>query len=120
MIMASISAPERVNEYLVKNNLLDVFIFLTVSADNLNNRGNLLYKSLTALNQGLQQLLQKISENPNISPYNKEVSRMVKELHYLELETIQRVCIFIELLAVYYQLTRKNIRFATSNKRTRY
>src|SRR3972149_11123243 len=108
--MVSQSNPEKVNAYLVKNNLLDVFIFLVVSADNLRCRGNLLGKNLADLSQGLQKLVQRISENPNISHYDKEVSQLFKELHYLELESIQRICIFIELLAVYYHIMRKNVK----------
>jgi hypothetical protein len=55
-------------------------------------------------------MIQKISENPDVSHSNKEVSQLFKDLHYLELETIQRTSIFIELLAVYYHIMRKNIR----------
>jgi hypothetical protein len=55
-------------------------------------------------------MIQKISENPDVNHSNKEVSQLLKDLHYLELETIQRTSIFIELLAVYYNIMRKNIR----------
>jgi hypothetical protein len=62
------------------------------------------------LTRGLKQVIQRIGENPDVSPSDKEVSQMVKNLHYLELETIQRTSIFIELLAVYYQIMRTNLK----------
>lgn len=108
--MVSVSSPEKVNEYLANNNLKDVFIFVIGSTDNLRCRGNLLTKNLTDLSQGLQRVLQKITKNPDVSPFDKEVSQMIKDLHYLELETIQRTSIFIELLAVYYHIMRSNLR----------
>lgn len=108
--MVSLSSPEKLHDYLVSNDLLDVFIFLVVSTDNLRCRGNLLSKNLADLSQGLQRIIQRIVENPDVSPSNKEVSQMFKDLHYLELETIQRTSIFIELLAVYYHIMRKNLR----------
>jgi hypothetical protein len=95
---------------LVNNNLIDVFIFAVGSVDNLRCRGNLLSKNLVDLTQGLQRVLQKIGENLEVSPFDKEVSQMFKDLHYLELETIQRISIFIELLAVYYHIMRNNLR----------
>jgi hypothetical protein len=108
--MVSLSSPEKLHEYLVNNELIDVFIFLTVSVDNLRCRGNLLSKNLTDLTQGLKQATQKIGENPDVSPSSKEVSQMFKDLHYLELETIQRTSIFIESLAIYYHIMRNNLR----------
>ena len=108
--MVSLSSPEKLHEYLVNNELLDVCIFLTVSVDNLRSRGNLLSKNLTDLTKGLKQAIQKIGENPDVSPSSKEVSQMFKDLHYLELETIQRISIFIELLAVYYHIMRTNLK----------
>lgn len=94
---------------MVANGLIDVFIFLVVSVDNLRCRGNLLSKNLADLTQGLQRIIQKISENPNVSSSNKEISQLFKDLHYLELEIIQRTSIFIELLAVYYHIMRENL-----------
>ena len=107
--MVSQSTPEKLNTYLVNNNLMDVFIFLTASSDNLRCRGNLLNENITDLSQGLQRVIQRISENPEISYSNREVSQMFKDLHYLELETIQRISIFIELFAVYYHIMRTNL-----------
>ena len=107
--MVSLSNPERVNAYLKDKQLLDVFVFLVLSVDDLRNRGNLLSKDIANLNHGLQQIMQKITENPDISPINKEISQQFKDIHYLELETIQRTSIFIELLAVYYHIMRNNI-----------
>lgn len=108
--MVSRSNPEKMNAYLVNNKLNDVFIFLVVSTDNLRCRGNLLGKNIADLTQGLQRAIQKISENPEVSYSDREVSQMFKDLHYLELETIQRTSIFIELLAVYYHIMRTNLR----------
>jgi hypothetical protein len=108
--MVSLSSPEKIREYLVNNKLIDVFIFLVASADNLRCRGNLLSENLADLTQGLQRIIQKIGENPDVSSSDIEVSQLFKDLHYLELETIQRTSIFIELLAVYYHIMRKNLR----------
>jgi len=109
--MVSQSDAARVLSYWVKNDYLDVATFLITSLDNLRNRGAILKKDLDELDKGLRQLCQKISENPDLAnPNNKEISQMFKDLHYLELEVIQRICILIELLAVYYRMIRTNLR----------
>jgi len=109
--MVSQSNPDKVFGYWVNNDYLDVATFLINSSDNLRNRGAILKKDLDELSQGLQQLCQKISENPDsANPNNKEISQMFKDLHYLELELIQRIYILIELLAVYYHVIRTNLR----------
>jgi hypothetical protein len=108
--MVSVSDPTKVKQYLDENNFSDVFMFLISSVDNLRNRGNLLLKNINDLDSGLKQILKKISENPEISPYDRECSQAFKDLHYLELEIIQRTSIFVELLAIYYNISRRDIR----------
>lgn len=109
--MVSKSDVAQVLSYWIDNNYLDVAIFLITSLDNLKNRGILLKKDLDKLDKELRQLCEKISANPEAAdPKNKEISQMFKDLHYLELEVIQRISIFIELLAVYYHMIRTNLR----------
>lgn len=109
--MVSKSDAAQVLNYWIDNNYLDVAIFLITSLDNLRNRGILLKKNLDRLSKELKQLCQTISVNPEeVDPKNKEFSQMFKDLHYLELEIIQRISIFIELLAVYYYMIRTNLR----------
>jgi len=93
-------------EYLKDNDYIDVFIFLILSADNLRNRGILLKGSISGLEDKLKRLVEKIKENPDVDPRNREVSTYVKDVHYAELEVIQRMNILIELLAVYYRIIR--------------
>jgi hypothetical protein len=97
-----------IKEYLTKNDYLDVYAFLITSADNLRCRGNLLIRDIQDLKQGLQQLCKEIGENPDKAQSDKSMSQKFKDLHYLELEIIQRINIFIELLAFHF--SRKNIR----------
>mgnify|MGYP001132008348 CR=1 FL=1 len=109
--MVSKSNATQVLNYWINNNYLDVAIFLITSLDNLRNRGILLRRDLDKLGKGLKQLCQKISANPeDAGSKNKEISQMFKDLHYLELEVIQRISIFIELLVVYYYMIRTNLR----------
>lgn len=108
--MVSQSDPAKILSYWVNNDYLDVSTFLITSLDNLRNRGAILKKDLDELNNGLRQLCQKIGENPDSVSQNKEISQMFKDLHYLELEVIQRICILIELLAVYHRVIRTNLR----------
>ena|SRR4030067_2309099 len=71
MILKSNS--EKVNLFLEKNNLKDVYVFLVVSMDDLRCRGNLLGKNIADLRDGLQALIQEISKNPNVSYSNKRL-----------------------------------------------
>jgi len=100
----------QIQEYLKDNDYVDVFIFLILSADNLRNRGLLLKGSISGMEDKLKRLLEKIEENPDVDPRNREVSTNVKDVHYAELEVIQRLNILIELLAVYYRIIRTNLR----------
>jgi len=109
--MVSQSDPAKVLSYWISHDYLDVATFLIASLDNLRSRGAILKNDLTKLDNGLKKLLQKISENPSSAdPNNKEISQMFKDLHYLELEVIQRISILIELLAANYRVIRTNLR----------
>jgi hypothetical protein len=108
--MSSESEEQDIKEYLVKNDYIDLYVFLITSADNLRCRGNLLIWNIESLKQGLQQLCNEIGGNPDIAQSDKGMNQKFKDLHYLELEVIQRINIFIELLAVYYHFSRENIR----------
>jgi len=97
-------------QYLKQNDYVDVYVFLINSADNLRNRGILLKNSIERLDEKIVAALRKVEENPDIDPHNKEVSNYIKDIHYAELEVIQRLNILIELLAVYYHFARTNLR----------
>lgn len=97
-------------QYLKQNDYLDVYIFLINSADNLKNRGILLKNSIERLEEKIGKALEKVEENPNVDPHDKEMSNYIKDVHYAEFEVIQRLNIMIELLAVYYYLIRTNLR----------
>ena len=99
---------QEVNNYLEKNDCLDVYLFLIASLDNLHSRANLLNKSTFELSQSLENLLLMLSQNAQVK--QEEVARTIKELHYMELEVIQRINIFIELLVVYYHYIRVDIK----------
>jgi len=101
---------EEVLQYLTKNDCLDVFTYLIISADNLRNRGILLKGSIDKLDENIVKALEKIEENPDVEPTNKEVSSYIKDIHYAELEVIQRLNILIELLSVYYHIIRTDLR----------
>jgi len=97
-------------QYLKTECYLDVYVFLINSADNLRNRGILLKNSTERLDEKIVAALKKVEENPDIDPHNKEMSNYIKDIHYAELEVIQRLNILIELLAVYYHFIRTNLR----------
>jgi hypothetical protein len=101
-------------QYLKQNDFLDVYVFLINSADNLRNRGILLKNSVERLEEKIAKALEKVEENPDIDPRSKEISNHIKDIHYAELEVIQRLNIMIELLAVYYHLIRTNLRELSS------
>lgn len=105
------SDPKRVLNYLIKNDYLEVGLFLITSLDALRNRGRLLREDLDNLKRDLKELCDKITENPDAAvPENLDISQLFKDLHYVELEVIQRINILMELLAVYYHFMRKNLR----------
>jgi len=109
--MVSKSDPQKVWNYLHKNNYFDVFIFLISSADNLRNRAVLLDKNIKELEEKIRKMIEKVSKEPEvIVPENLDISMMFKDIHYTELEVIQRINILIELLAVYYRMIRTDIR----------
>lgn len=97
-------------QYLRKNDFIDVFTFLINSIDNLRNRSTLLKNSVLQLNEKIEAALRKLEENPDVDPTDKEMSAHVKDMHYAELEVIQRVNILIELLAVHYHFNRTNLK----------
>jgi hypothetical protein len=97
-------------EYLRHNDYLDVFVFLINSADNLRVRGILLKGSIARLEEKIANALRKIEENPDVDPHDKEMSNYIKDIHYAELEVIQKLNIMIELLAVYYHLIRTDLK----------
>lgn len=111
MRVLSESDPKKILDYLIKNDYLEVWLFLITSLDNLRNRGKLLNVDLERLKRNLSELCEKITENPDVAvPENLEMSQLFKDLHYLELEVIQRINILMELLAVYHYFMRKNLR----------
>jgi hypothetical protein len=96
------------DNYLERNDFLDVYLFLIASIDNLNSRANLLDKSIFELSQSLENLLSELSQD--CEKKQAEITQKVKELHYMELEIIQRINIFVELMTVYYHYIRVDIR----------
>lgn len=109
--MVSKSGPKRILDYLRRNNLVDVYIFLILSSDNLRNRAMRLDENIKELEQKIKNLLKIIEENPeSVVPENSRARSMIKDIHYTELEVIQRLNILIELLAVYYCTIRTDLR----------
>ena len=104
------SSETEILQYLKQNDYVDVYIFLINSADNLRIRGILLKNNLEKLEEKIAAALKKVEMNPDVDPRNKEMSTYVKDIHYAELEVIQRLNILIELLAIYYRLIRTNLR----------
>lgn len=103
--------PDKVAKYLIDNELVDVYIFLITSADNLRNRANLLEIDLGSCRTQLEEILQRIEIDPKaFAPNNRATSELFKNLHYSVLEVIQRINILIELLAVYYRTIRENLK----------
>jgi hypothetical protein len=97
-------------QYLRQNDYLDVFVFLINSADNLRVRGILLKGSIAKLEEKIANALRRIEENPDVDPHDKEMSNYIKDIHYAELEVIQKLNIMIELLAIYYHLIRTDLK----------
>lgn len=103
--------PRKFRDFLIKNDYVDVAIFLIISLDNLRNRGKLLKKDLDDVRKKMEEISKKISENPKDAvPENLEISQMFKDLHYSVLEAIQRINILIELLIVFLHFVRRNLR----------
>jgi hypothetical protein len=97
-------------QYLKQNDYVDVYTFLILSADNLRNRGILLKNSIERFEEKIARALSKVEANPDVDPHNREMSTYIKDVHYAELEVIQKMNIMIELLAVYYHFIRTNLR----------
>lgn len=109
--MTAKADPKRVEKFLKENNYLDVYIFLITSLDNITNRAILLDKDIKKFEEKIRETVKKVDENlDEIVPDNPEISRMFKDIHYIELEIIQRINILIELLAVYYHMTRTDLK----------
>lgn len=105
------SDPAKVKEYLLNNDYLEVYLFLITSSDNLTNRAILLDKNIRELGEKIKKMIEKVSENPDkIVPEDPEISSMFKDVHYTELEVIQKINILIELLAVYHHAIRVNLK----------
>lgn len=93
------------------NNYFDVFIYLISSSDNLRNRSTLLSRNLEEFEGKFKEVQEKVSASSDETlTENREISMLFKEIHYSELEVIQRINILIELLAVYYRMIRTNLR----------
>jgi hypothetical protein len=97
-------------QYLRNNDFVDVYVFLITSIDNLRNRGALLKNSLDRLDERIAAALRKVEANPDIDPEDKDMATYIKDIHYAELEAIQRVNIMIELLAANYHFVRLDLR----------
>ncbi|MEM2914236.1 MAG: hypothetical protein QXH91_02375 [Candidatus Bathyarchaeia archaeon] len=109
--MVSKADPNKVWKYLIDNNYLDVYIFLISSLDNLRNRASLLNKNIKELEEKIKRMIEQVNlSSEKIVPENTEVSSMFKDIHYAELEVIQRINILIELMAVYYYMIRSNLK----------
>ena len=108
--MSNSHSPQRIHSFLEKNDCLDVYLFLIASRDNLNSRANLLNESILDLSQSLENLLSKLSQKTDMKEEQVRLRQTVKYLHYIELEIIQRINIFVELFAVYYHYIRTDIR----------
>jgi len=77
----------------------------------LRNRAVILDKNIKELEEKIKEMVEKVNIDPDkIVPENREISLMFKDIHYTELEVIQRINILIELLAVYYHIIRTNLR----------
>ncbi|MEM3403756.1 MAG: hypothetical protein QXJ17_04410 [Nitrososphaeria archaeon] len=109
--MVSKSNPQRVKQYLISNNYLEVLIFLIISLDNLRERMTLLDKNITGLKEQMDKISKEsLSDPQNLTPDNPAANTMFKALHYTELEIIQKINILTELLAIYYHTIRIDVR----------
>jgi len=103
---------QKLLNYLYKHDYLDVFIFLILSLDDLENRSCLVEQNLKELKEKMDSITRKATENPDgFGPGNIEIHSMFKDVHYMGLEIIQKLNILAEMLAVYYHMIRtENIR----------
>jgi len=103
--------PQKLLSYLHETKYADVLIFLIISSQNLQSRVNLVDKNIKELEEKIKKITKKVEENPNaIVPNDTEISSTFRDIHYTELEVIQRLNILIELLAVYYRTIRTDVR----------
>lgn len=98
--------------YLHKHEYLDVFVFLILSLDNLENRGRLVERNLKEFEEKMDSITRKANENSDeFGPGDVKIHSMFKDVHYMGLEMIQKLNILTEMLAVYYHMIRTgNIR----------
>lgn len=109
--MFSKADPQKLLSYLHKSEYADVLIFLIISSQNLQSRVNLVDKNIKELEEKIKKITKKVEENPNaIVPNDTEISSTFRDIHYTELEVIQRLNMLIELLAVYYHMIRTDVR----------
>jgi hypothetical protein len=85
--------PQKLLSYLHENKYADVLIFLIISSPNLRSRVNLVDKNIKKnLKKKLGKSQKKVEENPHaIIPNDTEISSTFRDIHYTELEAIQRL-----------------------------
>ena len=102
---------QKLLSYLHQSKYADVLIFLIISSQNLESRANLLDKNIKELEEKIKKITKRVQEDPDAIVLNDtEISSIFRDIHYTELEVIQRLNILIELLAVYYHMIRTDVR----------
>ena len=101
----------KISKYLHRHNYFEIFQFLTLSLDNIKNRTKLLEKDIKEIEKKMEELPVKVKEkldkNPDaIVSHDPNISSLIKDIHYEELEIILKINILVELLALYYHFIR--------------
>lgn len=100
-----------INYYLRKEKYWNVYIFLLLSLVNMEKRSNFIKKGIKELEKKIRKIQKETNEKINLPISNdKKLVEMLKDIHYTELEVIERLNILIEILAIYYHIVRSDIR----------
>lgn len=101
---------ENISDYLTKKKYFNLYIFLKISLANIENRSNIIKKEIKELENKIIKAEELDKNRVALSKHDIEVVDIFRNIHYAVLEIIEKINIFIELLAVYYNMVRKNIR----------
>lgn len=108
--MLSRDNKENISTYLTKKKYFNLYIFLKISLANIENRSNFIKKEIKELENKIKKAEELDKNKDGLTQHDTKVVDIFRDIHYRVLEIIAKINIFIELLAVYYNLIRKDIR----------
>ncbi len=101
------------NEYPKLKEHVDILRFLLVSLDNLVNRSRKIESDLETAMERMNDVVNFIQANPEVDLVSAQLQEKVKDIHYRQLEIIQKLNVMVEVFAYYHYLIRTDFRRIT-------